>query len=63
MNKPKKKSYMNLMHEYLISEGAVELTDEDRKTEWYKKEIAAIKNISCRFESKKQLKILLDCQK
>ena len=54
----KKKSYMDTIHEYLLSEGAVELTDEDRKTDWYKKEIESIKNISCKFESKEEFERL-----
>lgn len=31
-----KKTEMEIIHEYLISEGARELTDEEKQTEWYK---------------------------
>ena len=44
-NNKKNKTKMQILHEHLLSLGARELTFEEKKTEWYKKERQSIKKI------------------
>lgn len=48
------KSEVDEIIEYLISEGAREITDEERQTDWYKEEMESIENISCKYETEEE---------
>ncbi len=47
----KKKNEVQEIIDYLISVGAHEITEEEKQTEWYKKEMASIEGISCKYET------------
>lgn len=44
-----KKTEAERIHEYLLSIGAKEITAEEKKTEWYKKEMSTL---NCPFSDK-----------
>ena len=57
----KNKTEEELVYEYLMSIGAHEITEEERKTDWYKEEMDSIEYISCKFESEEEFERL--CKK
>jgi len=48
---PRKKTDVEEIEEYLAKIGAIEITEEDRQTDWYKEEMKSIENISCKNET------------
>lgn len=50
----KKKTSLERVIEYLISEGAREIADEEQQTEWFKKEMESIESISCKYETEEE---------